>query len=321
MRKSAKPGKKARSAGKKSSADYFKKIETLNESIDNQIDRISKRNNIPENIFHYTDVSGLFSILSNNTIRLSHLYYLNDSKEYKYGLEIVNRVIDEALSDSSVHPKIRLFLSEYQSFRQGMPLGSYCVACFSGTGDKLSQWRAYAGNGAGYSIGFKSQNLNDASRWSLVRVVYDLEEQVKIIRYVIDNYTEHAKANLDFTESESDKDKVITTFIAFALRLDSEVVRFKHPGFQEEDEYRLVLSNDMSGFLFRPARDMMIPYLDLPGWNDSLRNHLPICEIVIGPTNKYERFLVINSLTALLKSKGYNIDASDIKQSGIPYRI
>lgn len=301
-------------------AAFNQQISQLDESITSLIEPIARDNSeIPEIIHHYTNIDGAYSIITHNTIRLTNLYYLNDHKEYNYGLELFNEIIESKISDerSRLTESRKRFLTLFKESRKNLSIPTFCVACFSGGADKLSQWRAYAANGAGYSIGFDSAALKELSGWKLLRVIYDISAQKSILSCIIDEYLKLSDS-LRYIEDEVELAKIGELIASLNLRLDYEIVRFKHPGFEEEDEYRLVLSRELEESQFRPARDMIIPYIDLPG---NSGNRLSIQCITIGPTNRYDQSLIINSLFALLKINRFELQSSSILRSSIPYRI
>ncbi|MGA2673692.1 MAG: hypothetical protein ABSE99_10740 [Terracidiphilus sp.] len=52
-------------------------------------------------LYHYTDQRGLLGILGSQNIWATHIRYLNDSSEYKLGLDIVKREVSQIKVDPS----------------------------------------------------------------------------------------------------------------------------------------------------------------------------------------------------------------------------
>lgn len=83
------------------------------------------------------------------------------------------------------------------------------ITCFSSFGDILSQWRAYADDGAGFSIGFKRAELerllnklnNSEVKFIMNNVVYLNNNTITTQKEFNDKYTEICKMpNIDFFE-------------------------------------------------------------------------------------------------------------------------
>lgn len=55
------------------------------------------------------------------------------------------------------------------------------IACFSKEGDVLSQWRSYADDSRGVSIGFDLNKLIENSNLKLKEVSYSVDEQKSLL--------------------------------------------------------------------------------------------------------------------------------------------
>lgn len=126
------------------------------------------------------------------------------------------------------------------------------VTCFSEKGDLLSQWRGYANDAKGISIGFDKNILQtfDTGGYSFhfKKVIYKVQEQSMYIK----NYLGELINSYELVESES-LDSLDQSFAFFlhdlssriqALRNDSP--QFKNSAFQEEQEWRLFVNNHIS---------------------------------------------------------------------------
>jgi hypothetical protein len=133
-------------------------------------------------LYHYTDQNGLLGILKSGSIWATHIRYLNDSSEYKHGLDIVKRELLEfkldagadlvvegipnakQLMESIIRNAISaalcfldqtpVFVASFFDSPEGSP-----DTCQQDAGDMLGQWRAYSGGSAGFSIGFDKEAL------------------------------------------------------------------------------------------------------------------------------------------------------------------
>lgn len=98
----------------------------------------------PEVICHYTDQRGPLGILESDELWLTHIQYLNDSREFSHALDLVRAAIvkratvgvgSEGATLTEVSKAVE---GDIQNF-------NVCVASLSEDGDDLSQWRAYGG--------------------------------------------------------------------------------------------------------------------------------------------------------------------------------
>jgi hypothetical protein len=92
----------------------------------------------------------------------------------------------------------------------------------------------------------------------------------------------------------------------------------KHPGFAEEQEWRILvnlLSNDIANVRYRQGRATLVPYVEVDV-SDVNTSQLPILEIIQGPTLHPQ--LARKALDAFLKKNGLtNVLITD---SEIPLR-
>lgn len=100
--------------------------------------------------------------------------------------------------------------------------------------------------------------------------------------------------------------------------LVSRVSSLKHPGFTEEQEWRILVtltSDNLSDVKFRQGLNALIPYIEL-NLSDVKTSKLPISEIVLGPTLHPE--LAKKALDSMLKKNGFpNVL---LTESEIPFR-
>jgi hypothetical protein len=142
----------------------------------------------PEVVYHYTSASGYQGILDSRTVWASHGSFLNDRSELSYVDEVVALVAQSA-SKGARSPVAKELAGELRRTGWRSPgLEQPYIACFSAVDDRLSQWRAYAGDGRGYALGIRSsakfqvRGAVPATHAELVRVVYRLTDQAAVIR-------------------------------------------------------------------------------------------------------------------------------------------
>jgi hypothetical protein len=218
------------------------------------------------------------------------------------------------------------------------------VTCFCERGNLLSQWRAYADKGAGYSIGFSwgglFNNHRSAHDQPLCKVLYDEKKQLAPIRKLVNDICK-TLADIARGVSADVKHGLIDEALrALRIVLMDYLPCFKHPGFEEEREWRIVQNCDvdeeytvLQNYLgyegknlgrlkFRPAAGMVAPYVNLeikwghqPFWS-----RLPIKSVMHGPT-QYP-MLAKESLRMLFESQGYRDEcAVQILGSDVPLRV
>lgn len=249
-------------------------------------------------LFHYTDVNGLLGILKTNKLWASDTFFMNDSLEVKYGLNLT-RVIIEKKIKMAKEEWIMKFLSNLLSYIELSPETQIFAACFCQNGDLLSQWRGYSLNGFGYSLGFDSKELlRDKIKYSRIKirkVIYQESVQTAYISSEIDNYIDKMKSD----DNKDDDNYIISQGTTLALILEEFFLRFKSHFFSEEKEWRAIYSiNEISlsaynslKINFRVSNNNLIPYVELPLFSkkDNPKELLPIKKIIIGPKNDFDK--------------------------------
>lgn len=104
-------------------------------------------------LYHYCSAQTAFSILKSRTFRLSALSAANDSLEGR----VLGRVFAQLLAATGLPKGVvdvaSVIVEGYVESTEGFAF------CLSENGDLLSQWRAYARDGTGLSIGFSPEIL------------------------------------------------------------------------------------------------------------------------------------------------------------------
>lgn len=122
---------------------------------------------LPDRLYHYTDVGGLYGILKDQELWATHVGYLNDSREFHLGMDLIKQRVKQMPAPRPRDPISGLIGSgvmtglkqNFEMLSEKIPeeAGPY-VACLSAAGDQLSQWRGY-GAGGGYAICFDTNLL------------------------------------------------------------------------------------------------------------------------------------------------------------------
>jgi DUF2971 family protein len=276
----------------------------------------------PGQIFHYTSSHGLRGILASHQLWATDIAYMNDATEMAYGLALIAKHLAQAATDAPDLEK-EFFRRSDVSESTVIHRGDF-VTCFCADGDQLSQWRSYAAAGSGCAIGFSTRALLEHNQPILRRVIYEPAVQERMIQTVI------SRSRVLFREvstgrsiKDLDDDRTLPAFASFlASRLKEFACTFKHPGFQEEKEWRLIFRGFRSRE-FMPALRFREDSLSTPYIPISLRNAgpsppalLPILEVRHGPS--IHPGLARKSLLLLLEKFGY--DHVEVRGSSTPLR-
>jgi hypothetical protein len=241
----------------------------------------------PPRLYQYTDLRGFMGILESKVIWLSQMSTLNDYMEHNWLTKLAKSRLDRLIADPGDRrvglgkldakdvPDAFLILLRTQ-LRHGEPVDPYC-ACFSEDGDVLSQWRAYADQGAGFAIGFDPFRFPEDEATTLKPVCYDPSEHARIVRALIEKYQERA------TTGARDGFDLMQLASRFHDELLGPSMTYKNPSFSEEKEWRVVHESRKAdppyqdGFRTRGSE--LLHYFKLPFVE------LPLREVVLGPRN------------------------------------
>ena len=216
-----------------------------------------KKSTEAELVYHYCSTDVFQKIVANKKIRLSDITKSNDSAELKWASQFVKDIFMEKFKNAANSDKkffecyppdfFAKYLSRYtrENFDDDERYYTFYVCCFSAVGDQLSQWRGYADDGKGLSVGFDREKMkekvdNGNEPLTFDKVVYNENEQKRIVnRYanaLFSGLKALAKAELTREELES-YSRVI--FNKVFVGLFENCVLLKNPFFKEEKEYRL----------------------------------------------------------------------------------
>jgi hypothetical protein len=271
-------------------------------------------------LFHYTSLEGLLGIIESNSIWATNILYLNDASELNYAKDLFRSqlVYFQKNLGNALMPESQFFQEIIENIEYFIIGKDFFVCSFSEEDDLLSQWRSYCPGGIGFSLGFKLTKLKECvkqQKFTIMPCCYNKAEQKEKINKCI-NETSLRFRNENEPDWQSLSFELIIEFIKLAPT-------FKHPKFQEENEWRIIaelypptaLPNKYYElFKFRPGQSMIVPYIEisLPKGEENLI----IDKIVVGPT--HEPQLSKGSVETLLRAK--NVEFGEIQCSTIPYR-
>jgi hypothetical protein len=264
-------------------------------------------------IFHYTSQQGFLGILKTKTLWASKIPYLNDSLEFKYALDLV----EKRITFEGEKPRCRAskpFCDAVKKWLKGsIQYPNLFVASFSERGDLLSQWRAYCPDGIGFSIGFTYNQLRSAIQSSgaaLLKCEYGLDEQTQTIDDLI-------AASLDQVDEKQFEESAQTIAGLFMFYATGIAPAFKDAAFQEEREWRIVIGPTVSTLevSFRPGKSMIIPYWEFPLCEND--ESFEVEKIYVGP-NPHGLLSGWSAIDATARHNAHS--RQGVQQSSIPYR-
>lgn len=264
-----------------------------------------------EIIYHYCSLNTFLSIVSNKNIRLTSAFKTNDRTEITW---IIHK-LQETLVNSRIDLASLVSVYEYWTKRLFKPH----IACFSKKGDLLSQWRSYANDGRGVSIGFDRNYFNaiksmEDKEFVVKDVIYNSQKQLEIVNNELSEakiIEEYKKYNYTNTNIDIKSINVVSQVLRYGMT-------FKNAGFSEEQEVRIIHGYDEvfaepDVFKYRATEDDLISFIEIP-LNPKHEIH-PIKEVIIGPKCKAE----IEDLKEFL-SKYLYVSEVEIIKSKCTYR-
>lgn len=292
-------------------------------------------------VYHYCSESVFKEIIQKKTLRFSDITRSNDSAELRWITKHIEPAFTEELNKAKenalfkeVYQTIdltKLFKEMNNAFFHEAIYGKdnffwYFVSCLSLEGDMLSQWRGYADDGKGFSIGFNREIFEKyyTSGFNYLsihsgKVEYDEQKHIVIVK---DCMRKLFAGLLSAAEKSSICDDVIChAFFDCFQALIVKSVFIKNPFFHEEKEWRmgvgtfrkscnskyiyLVRNNVREKYRlnYRNKNGVNILYFDLKFTPDTIER------IILGPKNKMD----LSELDILLKDNGIKckIDKSE----------
>ncbi|MGZ8708800.1 MAG: DUF2971 domain-containing protein [Thermoanaerobaculia bacterium] len=264
-------------------------------------------------VYHYTSAAGLIGILGSGLIRGTNASFLNDTSEIEYGLSICMKVLEEERAARESNAERTVIERAMDMMRDDTLPDEVYVTSFSARRDLLSQWRAYGSADGRFCVGFQLSQFSERDFLQLPRPVeYSLPSQREQVRHAIDLTCQAA------VEAGDDVRLAWSCATSLIFHLRRIMCGFKHPGFDEEQEWRSVTTmspvDDPRPVHFEPYRGMPRPFIImLAGSRTSDR--LPVVEVCVGHT---ERKKAVYRATQLLLARYGHGDAT-VTESGIPF--
>ncbi|WP_426175441.1 DUF2971 domain-containing protein [Pseudomonas sp. DWP2-2] len=283
-------------------------------------------------LYHYTSQHGLLGILGSQAVWATNTHFLNDPTEFVHALALAQPMASRAYDDDYS----QFFGAALYHSLDHMHGEDLYVSSFSEKPDLLSQWRGYCPGGSGYCIGFDQALIAEYCEERGIRLekcLYEYADQLGAVASIISAakdffpsipYSEEQFYSLPIDEKldamdelrrklehelKSDGDRVIEKACELLSGLAS---LFKHQGFHEEAEWRIIASKPEQEVCFRPGPSYVIPFISL----DLLKTKPhALKRVIVGPNPNQPR--AEKAAQILLERYGYSADI--VTSSAIPF--
>ena len=297
-------------------------------------------------LYHYCSLSTFLNIIKNKSIWLSDIEKSNDFLELiamrKLFVTQVNKEIDRKIIEYNrslnMERSLQLIeLKETINDKIRRVVSKHFVFCLSASKDLLSQWRGYADDGKGISIGFKKTFLDkihdlnfihhssNAASFLLDQVFYDESEATDLIM------NDTGLNNFSLCVNNEEEKQCLELSMA---KTAFEAPFYKKSAFAEENEWRIVISyslchltppkfslysNDLFKFKeieYSISREQLVPHLEIeiPNIKDA------ISEIFVGPKCEESVWEIKEFLLCMGILKDRNDQSIKIVKSQASYR-
>ncbi len=242
-------------------------------------------------LYHYCSNEVLINILKNKQLWMTDISHSNDYNELRLFFPDIYYVIEDIYNNSPFemcykgkkdYQALNLLLRNVEdyinkSLRKG-DITSF-VVCFSEKGDLLSQWRGYANDAFGFSIGFSKNELTKYSkkecfngRLSFHKVEYinkaKADKIIKKYSNEILRYIKNIRMKVKSLFRSRDLNEEQTEFMMVILLYGKIVtimmnsLRYKWESYQEEYEWRLFFNS-----ITKDEESLFVEESKLPEWS------------------------------------------------------
>lgn len=304
----------------------------------------------PKVLYHYCTLETFHSIITNRSIWLSDISKSNDSQELKWIKGQSKYYILKAWVDylEALKADGRLSEAQFDKYEEiEKIIDSFIdyetekcwVFCVTEKKDDLGQWRGYAKDGTGISIGFKSRFLDgfnkdlDPQNWIDSHFTFEkVEYTQKAVQHLFYDICHLSDINTEMTCEQVLA--LLKRAAVFALLLSPF---YKNEGFKEEKEWRLTRSMTMNELRNGNTPDVLSSESSLSypmKYEYSVKNgtlvshidisyenlHEEIAEICIGPkcplsVSEVKLFLISTKML-----KDFNDQSIKVYRSSASYR-
>ena len=213
---------------------------------------------IPNEVTHFTSVTGLDGIISRREIWCTDLRQVSDSRECDYGLDVIRHVIRK----KSVPSEFIGYVLRMHDLFGAKVRWTYYISCFcSARKDEPRMWEDYAGGGRGCAIVFDSARLlagsDGGKSYAFTPVIYSEQIQIERATAIVD----HA-IGLQRRHELPSRAKTRYWFWEVAYSLMVCGLLFKAPSLQHEQEVRLGLAehDSLQTFVYDQKTRVAVPF-------------------------------------------------------------
>jgi hypothetical protein len=295
---------------------YIKEEIMIYDKIDLEIEKIVEFPKIADimNIYHYTRIESLKSIIENSELWASNSIFLNDKEEVFYAYNRLKNTINEKYERQR-------FINMLNELKQKIDfiINRMYIISFSTNKDSIPLWQEYSA-GDGYNIKFDIKGIIENDTVSVI----DMNEEKIIIKNVIYDKVEYNEERIDEfinnyikiynrikkSDLSSDKKKMLRNKLNYYFSFKSLLI--KNKTYFVEEEFRIIViipdpTTKNKCEKFRIARNILVPYIRIKIKRDGF-----ISEVSTGPRNNIDigqlsiqRFLISNGIkrVKILKSK------------------
>lgn len=291
-------------------------LDKILEHLLTSVPAVGKTPAVPKELYHYTSTAGFHGIVRSGKLWMTYYGHMNDGSEFEYGLNEFETCFEEAML-SRVLPEIADRLSDLPSWvRHLAHARSEYLFCLCDRENLISQWREYSKDTTSYAIGLDLRDQQTglfSPRPVLIKVNYSQKSQRETIHQLLEACNTFLRHHVAPGTAEQDMEVIKTAMAKLALRC---IIHFKHPAFEPESEWRLVLGGkkeELHPREFRTTKMGVSPYIEVGAGQGGL---LPIRSVTIGPSAFRD---VAHSTTEIfLTSCGYA--GIPLQTSDIPLR-
>lgn len=276
---------------------------------------------LPDILFHYTDAAGLIGALTTGKVWATDYRFLNDKAEIQHSKEVAKGIVSDQRAKGRRKELIEFYDRVLDLQRRDSDTIAFMFS-LSQEADDLSQWRGYAKEGEGFTIGFRASSIYDLSapddaEFGFCKVEYDHVRQSEALRKCLNDMK--AKLLSEIRDSPGAANSLIQEASGLFNRMINErAASNKHQSFRGENEWRAIAlvhePTARPGLVkVRSSGNRLIRYLELD--LAKKEEKLPIEKIGIGPgfIGNQEVFAV----RALCEQTGYK---PKIYYADTPYR-
>lgn len=287
----------------------------------------------PTYFAHYTNKVALLSILQNQEIWLKKTSEMNDISEVKHGVELIKGYFFSKADkfwktiDNTHYALASQIKSDFQEWLEDLYSETYitCLTEFSNSepSGRLSMWRGY-GNNEAVAMVISNKFLDYTNNpYGIIATpaFYYSNQQVEAFFQSFDAIAQQYQQLLRQNSREVVKSAILSMLKTMAFA-------FKHPGFSEEREWRIVYRPNEKNLknLTRPDAKFckaQTNYYTLPlgtkssGDLQQLSFESLIYQVIVGPSRIESQ--TYQQLELFLKKMSYNSE-NLLRYSGIPYR-